>query len=232
MQSGLPLVVVNHITFHVPTQPLPNPFLLSLMAIAAVAPIAPLSAQWRERLHCDSLLRLYGCAVACAVCRAVARTHIPQRTCGRHCAATVGRSNRALATLGAVGTDPCLCAVQLLLRLADARESGHARLAGSRAYALLRLVSIICLSCAHPTAVACFALPSDRFAGSFVCAFLRALPLRAEAAACSGAAVASTCAVTSDFHMGRTCGCVGSFTHTVVRALLLLSPYAVTSPAL
>lgn len=164
MQSGLPLVVVNHITFHVPTQPLPNPFLLSLMAIAAVAPIAPLSAQWRERLHCDSLLRLYGCAVACAMCRAVARTHIPQRTCGRHCAATVGRSNRALATFGAVGTDPCLCAVQLLLRLADARESGHARLAGSRAYALLRLVSIICLSCAHPTAVACFALPSDRFA--------------------------------------------------------------------
>jgi hypothetical protein len=32
--------------------------------------------------------------------------------------------------------------------------------------------------------------------------------------------------------MGRTCGCVGSFTHTIVRALLLPSPYAVTSPAL
>ena len=76
MQSGLPLVVVNHITFHVPTQPLPNPFVLSLMAIAAVAPIAPLSAQWRERLHCDSLLRLYGCAVACS-CNV--------QSCGTHC---------------------------------------------------------------------------------------------------------------------------------------------------
>ena len=150
MQSGLPLVVVNHITFHVPSPYQTHSY---CHRIAAVAPIAPLSAQWRERLHCDSLIAfVWNSALSHAQCgRAVARTHIPQRACGRHCAATVGRSNRALATFGAVGTDPCLCAVQLLLRLADARESGHARLAGSRAYALLRLVSIICLSCAHPT---------------------------------------------------------------------------------